>query len=166
MILVVERTHTEIQHVLLQAILPLHSRQVCVQIRLVLTLFAYLIASMSAAKKTKRKRTETPKRQHRTISKRMVDACAAEGKNGVFCDRDLPGFGCPHLSLRAHGLCRSELGAEWVQAGQVGWHGVLSADQARKVSDRRGVPAAWTGAEQGRSRERRLGARGGGPPAS
>ena len=96
----------------------------------------------------------------------MVDARAAEGKDGVFWDRDLPGFGCPYLSLRAHGLCRSELGAEWVQAGHGGPHGVLSADQARKVSDRRGVPAARAGAEQGRSRERRLSARGGAPSAS
>ena len=33
------------------------------------------------------------KRQYRTLNKRMVDGLSVDGKDAVFWDRDLPGFG-------------------------------------------------------------------------
>ena len=34
-----------------------------------------------------------PQRQYRTLSKRTVDALSVNGKDAIFWDRDLPGFG-------------------------------------------------------------------------
>ena len=75
-------------------------------------------------------------RQFLTLSKRIVDRLAVDDKDGVFWDRDLPGFGIrvyPSgakvyvVQTRAFGRSRRVT---------VGRHGALSPDQARKEATR------------------------------
>ena len=47
-------------------------------------------------------------RQYRTLSKRTVDRLAVNGKDAVFWDQALPGFGGACLPERGQGLCRPD----------------------------------------------------------
>ena len=72
------------------------------------------------------------RRTHLTISKRTVDALAVEGRDTVFWDRGLPGFG-----VRVYPSGRKVYVAQsraWNGPRRVtlGRHGELAADQARK----------------------------------
>lgn len=49
-----------------------------------------------------RKNEDMPERQYRILTKRIVDRLAVDGKDAVFRDRELPGFG-----VRVYGSCRS-----------------------------------------------------------
>ena len=70
-----------------------------------------------------------PERKYRTFSKRIVDRLAVNGKDAVFWDRELPGFGYPSgvkvyvVQARSHGKSKRIT---------VGRHGDLAPDQARK----------------------------------
>ena len=72
-----------------------------------------------------------PKRQETTITKRTVDALSVEGRDAVFWDRDLPGFG---IRVYPSGLkkyvvqSRGPGGSRRVTLGR---HGETSAEQAR-----------------------------------
>ena len=73
-----------------------------------------------------------PKRQETTITKRTVDALSVEGRDAVFWDRDLPGFG---IRVYPSGLkkyvvqSRGPGGSRRVTLGR---HGETSAEQARR----------------------------------
>ena len=73
-----------------------------------------------------------PGAQHRTISKHTVDALTADGKDALYWDRDLPGFG---VRVSASGRktyvvqCRGPSGSRRVTIGQ---HGTIAPEQARK----------------------------------
>ena len=73
-----------------------------------------------------------PKRSQLRISKRTVDALPVGDRDGVFWDRDLPGFG---IRVYASGRkvfivqCRGPAGIRRVSLGE---HGDLAADRARK----------------------------------
>ena len=73
-----------------------------------------------------------PGRHHRAISKRTVDALTADGKDAIYRDRDLPGFG---VRVSASGRktyvvqCRGPNGSRRVTIGQ---HGAIAPEQARK----------------------------------
>ena len=73
-----------------------------------------------------------PERQYRTLTKRIVDRLAVNGKDGVFWDSELPGFGIRVyptgrkvyvVQARANGKSRRVT---------VGRHGDVAPDQARK----------------------------------
>ena len=67
-----------------------------------------------------------------TISKRTVDALVVEGKDAVFWDRDLKGFGVRvHPSGRKVYLVQSR-GARGPKRLTLGRHGDLTAEEARK----------------------------------
>ena len=72
-------------------------------------------------------------RQYRTLSKRIVDSLPADGKDTVYWDRELPGFG-----LRVYATGRKVFVVQTRAFGRskrvtLGEHGnPLSADQARK----------------------------------
>jgi len=70
--------------------------------------------------------------QYRTISKRTVDRLSAEGKDAVFWDRELSGFG-----VRVYPSGTKVYVVQTRAQGKstriaVGRHGVISADQARR----------------------------------
>ena len=70
--------------------------------------------------------------QYRTISKRTVDRLSAEGKDAVFWDRELSGFG-----VRVYPSGTKVYVVQTRAQGKstrvaVGRHGVVSADQARR----------------------------------
>ena len=72
------------------------------------------------------------KLQYRSLSNRVVDRLPVEGKDVIYWDRDLPGFGVR--------VCRSGARVYLVQGRgpggskriAVGRHGVISADEARR----------------------------------
>ncbi len=73
-----------------------------------------------------------PERQYRTLSKRIVDRLAVDGKDAVFWDRELPGFG-----VRVYPSGRKVYVVQTRSKGKsrrvtVGRHGDIVADQARK----------------------------------
>ena len=73
-----------------------------------------------------------PERQYRTLSKRIVDGLAVNGKDAVFWDRDLPGFG-----VRVYPSGRKVYVVQARSNGKsrrvaVGRHGDVAPDQARK----------------------------------
>ena len=73
-----------------------------------------------------------PERQHRTLTKRIVDRLAADGKDAVFWDRDLPGFG-----IRVYSTGRKVYVVQARNNGKsmratVGRHGDIAPDEARK----------------------------------
>ena len=73
-----------------------------------------------------------PKRGELTISKRTVDGLSVEGKEAVFWDRELPGFGVrvyPSGSKIYVAQCRGPAGIKRVSLGR---HGETTADEARK----------------------------------
>ena len=73
-----------------------------------------------------------PEQHARAISKRTVDALPADGKDALYWDRDLPGFG---IRVYASGRkayivqCRGPKGSRRVTIGR---HGAVAPDHARK----------------------------------
>ena len=73
-----------------------------------------------------------PGSHHLTISTRSVAALSSDGKNTLYWDRTLPGFG---VRVYASGRktyviqCRGPNGSRRVT---IGLHGTVTADQARK----------------------------------
>ena len=67
-----------------------------------------------------------------TISKRTVDALTAEEKDGVFWDRDLPGFGVRVYPSGRKVYVVQSRGAHGPKRLTLGRHGDLTADEARK----------------------------------
>ena len=73
-----------------------------------------------------------PERQYRTLTKRIVDRLAVNGKDAVFWDSDLPGFG-----IRVYPTGRKVYVVQTRTNGKskrvtVGRHGDISPDEARK----------------------------------
>ena len=81
---------------------------------------------------TNRPRGTMPKRSELKLTKRAVDALEVEGKDAVFWDRDLAGFG-----VRVHPTGRKVYVVQTRGPGgpkrvTLGRHGELSTDEARK----------------------------------
>ena len=73
-----------------------------------------------------------PRRGELTISKRTVDRLSVEGKDAVFWDRDLPGFGVRvYPSGRKIYVVQSR-GPRGIRRVSLGRHVELAADQARR----------------------------------
>ena len=72
------------------------------------------------------------KLQYRNISKRTVDGLAVEGKDAVFWDRDLPGFGVRVYPSGAKVYVVQSRARGRSRRVAVGRHGVVSAEQARR----------------------------------
>ena len=73
-----------------------------------------------------------PKRQETAITKRTVDALSVEGRDAVFWDRDLPGFG---IRVYASGLKKyvvQSRGPGGSRRATLGRHGDTSPEQARR----------------------------------
>ena len=73
-----------------------------------------------------------PERQYRTLTKRIVDRLTVNGKDAVFWDSDLPGFG-----IRVYPTGRKVYVVQTRTNGKskrvtVGRHGDISPDEARK----------------------------------
>ena len=73
-----------------------------------------------------------PERQHRTLTKRIVDRLAVNGKDGVFWDSELPGFG-----IRVYPTGRKVYVAQARAKGRsvratVGRHGDIAPAEARR----------------------------------
>ena len=73
-----------------------------------------------------------PERQSRTLTKRIVDRLAVNGKDAVFWDSELPGFG-----IRVHSTGRKVYVVQTRANGKsrrvtLGRHGDIAPDQARK----------------------------------
>ncbi len=73
-----------------------------------------------------------PKRQERVITKRSVDALSVEGKDAIFWDRDLPGFGVRVYPTGVKVYVVQSRGPGGSRRVTVGRHGDLSAAQARR----------------------------------
>ncbi len=77
-----------------------------------------------------------PERQYHTLSKRIVDRLAVDGKDAVFWDRRLPGFGVRvYPSGRKVYVVQSRTGGKSKRV-TVGRHGEVAPDQARKEAAR------------------------------
>ena len=75
-----------------------------------------------------------PRRSELTISKRTVDGLSVEGKDAVFWDRDLPGFGVRvYPSGRKIYVVQSR-GPRGIRRVSLGGHAEVTADQARRRS--------------------------------
>jgi len=74
-----------------------------------------------------------PRRAERKLSKRTIDALAADGRDAVFWDRDLPGFGIRiYPSGRKVYLVQAR-GPKGSKRATLGRHGKdLAPEQARK----------------------------------
>ena len=75
-----------------------------------------------------------PERQYRTLTKRIVDRLAVNGKDGVFWDSELPGFG-----IRVYPTGRKVYVVQTRANGKskrftVGRHGDIAPDQARRAA--------------------------------
>ena len=73
-----------------------------------------------------------PQRQERTISKRTVDALFVEGKDAIFWDRELQGFGVRVYPSGRKVYVVQSRGPGGSKRATVGRHGDITADQARK----------------------------------
>ena len=73
-----------------------------------------------------------PKRQERVITKRVVDALAVEGKDAVFWDRDLPGFGIRVYPSGRKVYVVQSRGPGGSKRVTVGEHGDRTPDGARR----------------------------------
>ena len=74
--------------------------------------------------------------QYRTFSKRIVDGLSVDGKDAVFWDRDLPGFGVRVYPSGAKVYVVQTRAFGRSKRVTVGRHGEVSADQARKEAVR------------------------------
>ena len=75
-------------------------------------------------------------RQYRTLSKRTVDRLAVNGKDAVFWDHELPGFGVRVYPSGAKVYVVQTRAGGRSKRVRVGRHGDLSPDQARKEAAR------------------------------
>ena len=73
-----------------------------------------------------------PKRSELTISKRTVDGLAVEGKEAIFWDRELPGFGVRVYPSGRKIYVAQSRGPAGIRRVSLGRHGKLTAEQARK----------------------------------
>ena len=73
-----------------------------------------------------------PKRGELTISKRTVDGLSVEGKETVFWDRDLPGFGVRVYPSGRKIYVAQSRGPAGIKRLSIGRHGEVTADRARK----------------------------------
>ena len=73
-----------------------------------------------------------PKRNDLTISKRTVDMLSVEGKDAVFWDHDLPGFGIRVYPTGRKVYVVQSRGRGGPKRVTLGRHGELAADQARR----------------------------------
>ena len=74
--------------------------------------------------------------QYRTLSKRIVDRLSVHGKDAVFWDRDLPGFGVRVYPSNAKVYVVQTRAFGRSKRVTLGRHGEVSADQARKEAIR------------------------------
>jgi len=73
-----------------------------------------------------------PERQHRTLTKRIVDRLAVNGKDAVFWDSGLPGFGIRvYVSGRKVYVVQARHNGKSIR-GTVGRHGDIAPDEARR----------------------------------
>ena len=103
-----------------------------------------------------------PKRQETAITKRTVEALSVEGRDAVFWDRDLPGFGIRVYPSGLKNYVVQSRGPGGSRRATLGRHGDTSPEQARRSAaeaiDRikRGEdplpPGAGAGADDGRHR--------------
>ena len=70
--------------------------------------------------------------QRRSLSNRVVDRLSAEGKDVIYWDRDLPGFGVRVYRSGARVYLVQGRGPGGSKRIAVGRHGVISADEARR----------------------------------
>ena len=73
-----------------------------------------------------------PKRGELTISKQSVDGLSAEGKETVFWDRELPGFGVRVYPSGSKTYVTQSRGPNGIRRLSLGRHGEITAEQARK----------------------------------
>ena len=73
-----------------------------------------------------------PRRSQLKISKRSVDAFCVAGKDAVFWDRDLPGFGVRVYTTQRKVYTVQTRGPGGPKRVTIGRHGEVSADEARK----------------------------------
>ena len=84
------------------------------------------------ANKTSKIRHPMPRRSELRLSKRTIDALPVAGRDAVFWDRDLPGFGIRvHPSGRKVYLVQTR-GPKGSKRATLGRHGDLAPEQARK----------------------------------
>ena len=72
------------------------------------------------------------KLQYRSLSNRVVDRLSVEGKDVIYWDRDLPGFGVRVYRSGARVYLVQGRGPGGSKRIAVGRHGVISADEARR----------------------------------
>ena len=73
-----------------------------------------------------------PKRSNLRISRRTVEALRVEGRDAVFWDRDLPGFGVRvHRTERKTYVVQTR-GPAGLKRVTIGQHGEVTPEQARK----------------------------------
>ena len=73
-----------------------------------------------------------PKRSELTITKRTVDGLAAESREAVYWDRELPGFGIRVYPSGAKIYVAQSRGPSGIKRVSLGRHGGITAEQARK----------------------------------
>ena len=73
-----------------------------------------------------------PKRSEQTISKRTVEGLCVEGKEAVFWDRQLPGFGIRVYPSGTKIYIVQSRGPSGIRRVSLGRHGKITAEQARK----------------------------------
>ena len=73
-----------------------------------------------------------PKRSELTITKRTVDGLAAESREAVYWDRELPGFGVRVYPSGAKIYVAQSRGPSGIKRVSLGRHGGITAEQARK----------------------------------
>ena len=73
-----------------------------------------------------------PRRSDLKISKRTVDALSVEGKDAVFWDHDLAGFGVRVYTTGRKVYVMQSRGPRGLKRVTIGRHGEISAEQARK----------------------------------
>ena len=75
-----------------------------------------------------------PARSDLTISKRTVDALSVEGREAVFWDRDLPGFGVRVYPSGRKVYVVQSRGPKGPRRATLGRHGEVLAEQARRTA--------------------------------
>ena len=73
-----------------------------------------------------------PGKTVRKLTKRTIDAMRVEGKDAIFWDRDLPGFGVRVYTTGRKVYVVQPRGPAELNRATIGRHGAVSADQARK----------------------------------